>query len=394
MKMNLKTVFKSAFLAVAVIMTSCHHKDDIGPAVPPTVEPAPNKVMGYVTDVAGKALAGVEITMNDINVTTGSDGYYEFDDVAPGNYDIQASATGMLTTADSFTLESSNVTQYYIWNVSLYADMSVEMDYMYNEGAEAETVTQALPYNQMGEIEIDITVKAEDISEDTHLKLTPIYNENSILLTRNSIESGEHMLVGCVLTASNPNAKIENPIEIYFNVGSDNYSAFKAKTFENGNWVDTESRLEGEDIVVSLTDLGGVALFSNLTVTQSKQTENLQFVQSYWDNTGGASGMNVDEASFTYKSGAEFESTPENHYQALILEYVARTLGSVNTTQKTGYYPIDVVLPIGTFLKISGKQEKNIITVSGQNTSMNVINYGTCSFEVITASQEHSGGGN
>lgn len=389
--MNAKTKF--LFLVAATLgLASCHHKDDVGPVKPPTIETAPNKVLGYITDISGNSISGATITLNSETTTSNSAGYYEFVNIKPGSYIISVDASGMLGETNTLSVATSDVTQYYVWNASLYEDRSVEFNYTVQEGGEAETVTEAMKDNEMAEIEIDVNVDAEDVSENAQLFITPIYTDNSPLLSR-AIDSGSHMLVGCILSSSNPNAVIINPINLSFNVGSENASAFKAMVYKNDEWVDADSDINGDAVVVSVKEFGGVGLFTDLTVSQSKSLNNLTFTQSYWDNTGGAYEMNIENATYEYMAGTEFDSKASNPLEALMMEYVARSIGAMHASSMTGTYPINVKLPMGYFLRITGTQEKNSINVKHQQSQVSVTNYGTCSFYVTASNKVHSGGG-
>ena len=395
MALNLKFTGKSLLLvAMTVMAASCHHHDDVGPVTPPDVNPAPNKLIGYVTDINGSPIQGATVTLENINATTGTNGYYEIDNVNPGMYEVSASADGMLPVVETITLSSAQITQYYQWNASLYQDTSVDFDYIYNEGGEAETVTASMKLNTLAQIPIEVAIVAEEISEDAELTLTPIYSEYAPMDVRAAVPDGNHMLVGCVLSTDNPNAEILKPIAVYFDLGTVNNTAYQAKVYRNGEWVATESTIEGDNVAVYISQFGPFGLFADITVTESTSYDNLAFSQSMWDNTGGASNMNVGEASFTYMTGSEFTGTATNPFQALLKEYLARELSALTSTSVTGSYPINITLPMGTFLRISGTQEKKNITVSNNNQSSGAVTYGTLSFTVTTANQDHQGGGN
>lgn len=391
--MNKKTTFKLFVLAVATVgLSACHHKDDVGPVNPPVIEYAPNKVIGYISGISGKAISGAVVTLNSTTTTSDNYGYYEFDNVTSGTYMISVSAEGMIGESEDITLSASEVTQYYVWNASLYEDRSVNFNYTTEDGGEAETVTESLENNELAEIAIDVNVDADDISEDSQLILTPIYSDESPLLTK-ALGSGKHMLVGCVLSASNPSAEIVNPINIAFNVGNEDAKDFQAMIYKNGEWVNAESSVNGEAVVVSVKEFGGIGLFADLSVTSSKTLDNLNFTQGYWDNIGGASSIQVENATFEYMTGIEFSKKATNSLEALMIEYVARSLSSLQATKRTGTYPVNVTLPIGYFLRVTGTQEKENLVVRHNQSEITASNYGTCSFYVTSANKDHSGGG-
>lgn len=391
--MNKKTFLKLFVLAaVSVSMTACHHKDDVGPVNPPVIENAPNKVMGYITGLSGKSIAGAVITLNSESTTSNNEGYYEFVNVTSGSYTISVTATGMLSESDVISLPASDITQYYVWNASLYEDRSVKFNYETETGGESETTTESIEDNELAEIDIDLSIDANDISEDSEIILTPIYSEESSLLTK-AVESGNQMLVGCIISASNPKAEIIKPINLTFNVGEDDAADFHAMIYKDGNWVGTESFIQNGAVVVPVMEFGGVGLFSNLTVSSSTTSRNLEFSQSYWDNTGGASSMQIGETSFDYMAGIEFKGKAQNSLEALIMEYIARNLTGLKATKRTSTYPINVSLPMGYFLSITGTQQEINLTVKHNQAEVTATNYGTCSFRVTSDNKIHSGGG-
>ena len=53
-----------------------------------------------------------------------------------------------------------------------------------------------------------------------------------------------------------------------------------------------------------------------------------------------------------------------------------------------------MTLPAGTYLRVTGTQEVNDLTVTCGSATVNATEYGTCTFTVTSGSQDHSGGGN
>lgn len=390
--MKIKTISKFfALTFFAMMAVSCHHKDDVGPVKPPVVEKAPNKLMGYVTDVNGKPISGATVTLNSSVETTDNKGYYEFTNILAGDYTVSAVADGMMEAAETITVSSTDYTQYYFWNACLFKDLSMTFNYTVSDGAEATIVTEASDDNEMAETEINVKADPGVISEDSQLLIIPIYDENSALLTR-SLANGDHMMVGCILSCTNPKATISRPINLRFNVSGQNTDSYHAKIFRNNQWINAESYVDGNQIVIPVTEFGGAGLFANLNFREEKSKENLSFNRSYWDNTGGTGMMKVDEIMYNYKVGTEFNKTPSTKLEALLKEYLTIKLSALTMSNETGTYPVNVELPFGTFLRIIGDQEMTITTVNCQNESMAATTYGTCSFHVTTGTQDHQGG--
>ena len=63
-------------------------------------------------------------------------------------------------------------------------------------------------------------------------------------------------------------------------------------------------------------------------------------------------------------------------------------------TTATGTYPINVTLPVGTAMDISGQQEVTTLTASALGRSVSGKQYGTASLITLTWHRQHTGGGN
>ena len=103
--------------------------------------------------------------------------------------------------------------------------------------------------------------------------------------------------------------------------------------------------------------------------------------------------MTAGSASFTYHIGTEITSTGTNRITAYLIEILARIAGS-NVITATGTYPINVTLPIGTALQVSGTQQVTTLTVSALNHSASGRQYGDVTIMTTTYNREHNGGGN
>lgn len=103
--------------------------------------------------------------------------------------------------------------------------------------------------------------------------------------------------------------------------------------------------------------------------------------------------MAVGSANYTYKAGTEITTKATSVLTALLIEKLAQRFGaSVSTV--SGSYPLNVTLPIGTILTISGTQSKQNVTVSAKGKSVSGTHYGTVSVVVTTSNRKHNGGTN
>ena len=76
-----------------------------------------------------------------------------------------------------------------------------------------------------------------------------------------------------------------------------------------------------------------------------------------------------------------------------LIEIVARAAGAGVTTA-TGTYPINVTLPVGTAMNISGQQEVTTLTASALNRKVSGKQYGTVYVVTKTWNRNHTGGSN
>jgi len=60
--------------------------------------------------------------------------------------------------------------------------------------------------------------------------------------------------------------------------------------------------------------------------------------------------------------------------------------------EATGTYPINVTLPVGTAMNISGRQEVTTLTASALGRSVSGKQYGTVSVITRTWNRQHTGG--
>lgn len=101
--------------------------------------------------------------------------------------------------------------------------------------------------------------------------------------------------------------------------------------------------------------------------------------------------MFVASSSYTYKIGTDISSTGTNKITAYLIEIVARAAGAGVTTA-TGTYPIDVTLPVGTAMNISGQQKVTAVTASALGRSVSGKQYSTVSVVTKTWNRQHTGG--
>ncbi|HJH63717.1 MAG TPA: hypothetical protein OIM59_03600 [Bacteroides mediterraneensis] len=112
-----------------------------------------------------------------------------------------------------------------------------------------------------------------------------------------------------------------------------------------------------------------------------------------WDNLYGSGELTVGSAAFTYHIGTEITSSGTGKVAAYLIEILARIAGASVSTA-TGSYPINVTLPIGTALHVTGEQQVTTLTVSALNRSVSGRQYGDVAVVTSSYNREHTGGSN
>lgn len=76
---------------------------------------------------------------------------------------------------------------------------------------------------------------------------------------------------------------------------------------------------------------------------------------------------------------------------ALLVEKLAQRFGATVSTL-SGSYPLNVTLPVGTALTVSGTQSKQSVSVSAMGKSVSGTHYGTVTVVASTYNRQHNGG--
>lgn len=165
----------------------------------------------------------------------------------------------------------------------------------------------------------------------------------------------------------------------------------EAKQYKNGQWVSVASRVEGGKVVVEADEFAAYGLFLSVSFSISEGSEPVSFDESEWNNLYGAKEMQVGNASYTYKSGTEIKTKGTTVLTALLVEKLAQRFGATVSTL-SGSYPLNVTLPVGTALTVSGTQSKQSVSVNAMGKSVSGTHYGTVTIVASTYNRQHNGG--
>lgn len=364
---------------------------------PPVVEVASNTLTGVITSLNGEGVSGAKVLLGaDNSATTDANGVYLFKDVKAGTYQVKAEAEGKLPYEGTLTVVDEKKSQNLVWNAVLISDVKKEVTVSAEEASEGKVETEHLKGNDEAKVEVKAKIAAgaveADTEEEVKVVISPLYKKEDVV-ARAARATDETMLVGASLSCNLEGVSLKKAIDLGFELDSELASKVEAKQYKNGEWVKVDSRIEDGRVIVVATEFASYGLFLGVEFSEQKSTEAVSFTQSKWDNLYGSKDMSVGEAAYTYKAGTEITTKGTSKLTALLVEKLAQRFGATVATVN-GSYPINVTLPIGTMLEISGVQTKWSVSASAFGKSASGTRYGNVTVAVVTSNRQHTGGGN
>lgn len=388
-------VKKGAFMLLVAGLAwgtaSCDDDDpDYSNVTPPEVA-VTHSISGRVTGIDGEGLSAT-VSMNGTSATTGSDGTFVFENVAAGTYTLKAEADGKTSKETSVTVSDSNNP---VWNVTL-SNEGTTVTANADGSANADVTSETLKGNEKGEIAMSLTAPAGAVEAGEQIIVTPIYStdevEQAALRSVSTKAVGSTLLIGTRISSSNASATLQKPVTLEYDVDPEIAGTITAQKYVNGTWVDAGYTVGTDGKVTVVADqFTSYSLLCGATITSSTTSEALSFSPDEWDNLYGSGDMSVPSASYSYKIGTDISSSGTNKITAYLIEIVARAAGAGVTTA-TGTYPINVILPVGTAMSISGQQKVTTLTASVLGRSVSGKQYGTVSVVTSTWNRRHTGG--
>ncbi len=377
-------------VALATGFVGCSDDDpNYNNVIPPAVE-ASYSISGRVTGMDGNGLSAT-VSLDGTSTQTEADGTFVFEEVSTGSHTLTASATGKQTKEATVTVsESGNV----VWNVSL-PNAGTTIEIQAGSETEASVASETIEGNEQGSVTVDVTVPEATLPEGSSITITPLYSlEEATGTTRATTRAAETvLLIGTSVECSEADATLQEPITLNYDIDAEMAQAVTVQKYVNGEWTEADCTVEGNRVTVYADQFGSYTLQLNADVTSTAGSETLSFEQNLWDNLYGSTNMTAGSASFSYQIGTEITSTATDQVAAYLIEILARMAGSTVTTA-TGTYPINVTLPIGTALQMSGRQQVTNWTVSALNRSASGRQYGDVTVTATTYNREHNGGSN
>lgn len=389
-------VKKGAFMLLVAGLAwgtaSCGDDDpDYSNVTPPDVA-VTHSISGRVTGIDGEGLSAT-VSMNGTSATTGSDGTFVFENVAAGTYTLKAEADGKVSKETSVTVSDSNNP---VWNVTL-SNEGTTVTANADGSANADVTSETLKGNEKGEIAMSLTAPAGAVEAGEQIIVTPIYStdevEQAALRSVSTKAVGSTLLIGTRISSSNASVTLQKPVTLEYDVDPEIAGTITAQKYVNGTWVDAEYTVEGGKVSVVADQFTSYSLLCSATISSSTTSEAVSFTPDSWDNLYGSGDMAVPSASYSYKIGTDISSSGTNKITAYLIEIVARAAGAGVTTA-TGTYPINVTLPVGTAMNISGQQEVITLTASALGRSVSGKQYGAVSVITRTWNRQHTGGSN
>lgn len=379
-------------------VAGCSDDDpDYDHVTPPVVEVASNTLTGVITSLNGEGISGAKVLLGaDNSATTDANGVYLFKDVKAGTYQVKAEAEGKLPYEGTLTVADEKKSQNLVWNAVLISDVKKEVTVSAEEASEGKVETEHLKGNDEAKVEVKAKIAAgaveADTEEEVKVVISPLYKKEDVV-ARAARATDETMLVGASLSCNLEGVSLKKAIDLGFELDSELASKVEAKQYKNGEWVKVDSRIEDGRVIVVATEFASYGLFLGVEFSEQKSTEAVSFTQSKWDNLYGSKDMFVGEAAYTYKAGTEITTKGTSKLTALLVEKLAQRFGATVATVN-GSYPINVTLPIGTMLEISGVQTKWSVSASAFGKSASGTRYGNVTVAVVTSNRQHTGGGN
>lgn len=379
-------------MALTFGMTSCSDDDpDYSNVTPPTVELAKANISGMVTTIGGKPIEGARVSAlmgsDMLTAMTDANGEYKLEGVKNGTYTMQAIADGKQTMSGSVTVADGETAA---WNTRL-SNEATTVSVSQTEETSVEVVTETLENNEEARVTTVTVIPAAAVEEGEEIIVTPVYSTDYV--ATKAATTKDFMVMGINISCSNPNAVLKAPIKLTFDLTDDVIAQIKPMKEVNGNWVEAEVTEEGEKVVFTVDAFTTYSLFINATLNQNASTEVISFAQAEYDNLYGASEMSVGTATYTYKMGSEI-GQHSNLLGAYLAEILAQQMAGSTVKTVNGSYEINVTLPIGTALTLSGKQAVETTSIAAGSTTVSGKSYGKVSVTANTYNRQHNGGTN
>ncbi len=389
-------IFRIAAIAIGVVMcwSCCLDMDyDYNHVTPPTVVLDSPSVVGFITDKAGAPIAGATVKVGNLTATTDAAGYYVIENVTPGNYPVIITATGYIDHEGKVVVASPNG-EFVIckYSTTLSSISNYETLNIIAGGPDTGTVsTEHLKSNSLAGIKIDAAVTKGTVPGNVDIKMIPIYDESEAVVVTKASSNDYRLLVGIALVCDNSSLTFAQPIIIEMHCDVPLTQHIKVKHLKGGVWVDIPYSANAGLVKIEATELGSYALFLPFIMKENPRQEALTFTPDVWDNLYGNGAITAESVSFNYFAGTRINSTATDVLSALLIEKIAYYYGA-QYQQQEGVYPLNVRLPLGSRLTVSGAQNVTDVIATYSNWSVNGTYFGDTMIYAKTTNRQHNGG--
>ncbi len=398
-----KYIYLFIIAITTLLLASCNkHDPSYDNVTKPEVTAANSTVSGYVTDYQGNPLANASIQINGTETRTDAKGFYTYDITKEGTYDLCASYPEKFPQSAVLEVASISVTQHYTQNFRLASSESTEI----HEGQGSKD-SETISGNELeGTITTTTTVQVEasQIPEGEKLYLTPVYSQEDaeylINLKGGNTHTEYRILAGTAIHCSDPDfTELKSPARVILNACKEVQGLVDLKMYnkEDDEWYPIEYESFDDRIEFNAVKLTVYAIFSliNITIEESSAPITDFKPQDFWDNYTGANTIHVDAVDFTRQAGYNLDAKQGvDQLRALLLEKLAQDygLGKAQTINET--YNLNVDLPVGTAMSISGYQKCLHVTYEKNGKSVYADIYDNTVVTPKTYNRVHTGGGN
>lgn len=378
-------------LCMSLLASTACCSDDLplpGNATPPVV-PLIHRVSGRVTDFKGQAVNRATVTLTGevtISMTTDGNGTFTFDLVKPGTYDLKAEASGKLPKAGRVTVGNGETSYMCLWNVVLDEDRTQTVTVKESEATSASVFWGASAGNEAAEVKMDVVMHPSAVSVGKAIQFVPFYPSETM---SEGMENEPGLLMGCGVKCSDLTETLIIPLYLTFALDAEFAGLVAVKKYVNGVWQAASYKVVGTKVIVTADSFGVYGLFLDFSVSLAMGKTELLFSKNEWDNLSGANALEVTNAMFSYKVGTEIEPPASGRVSACLTELLARRYGT-NAVNVTGVYPINVTLPVGTLLAVSGEQVVKTYTAQIGGRMASVKQYGDVSILVKTRNRQEN----
>ncbi|MDH6342478.1 hypothetical protein M2480_001100 [Parabacteroides sp. PFB2-12] len=382
-----KGAWLSLLAVVALLVTACGKDDpDYEDVTPPEVE-VKHSISGRVTAMSGDGLVAT-VTMGSETITTAADGTFLFEDVKAGTHTLKAEATGKQSKEGSVTIAGGEKSDNQVWSVTL-SNTGTAVKVNDDGSAQGNVVSETTKGNEAAKVDVEIEAPAGAVPAGKTIITTPLYALQDATKATESV-----LLIGTDLTCSDPAVTLAKPIQMIYDLEPAVAAVVRVQKLVGGQWVNATFSVDGGKVMVTVDEFTSYILFFDVNITSSTSSEALSFNPGNWDNLFGSNDMAVSAATYSFKIGTEITTVSASSRTAAYLkEILARRAGAGYMTA-SGTYQVNVTLPIGTALTVSGSQSVQTLKATALGETATGKQYGNVTVSANTYNRNHTGGSN